>query len=147
MRNGTKRGKKVEQLLYSTFRGNEATYHGSSKEDETRQMYETYQRQNGHPELTVTKCGLFVSLTNAWLAASPDGAVHDPSNTHDNNGLLEIKNPFSVWEKTLTEACANSSFCLEIKEDTYKLKVRHDYYFQIQCQPRGPTLAIILYEI
>ena len=35
MRATTKRGKKVQQLLYSSFRGNAATRYGSEKEDET----------------------------------------------------------------------------------------------------------------
>ena len=48
-------------------------------EAETIQQYTAYQKANGHPDLTVTKCGLFVSLNNHWLAATPDGSVHDPT--------------------------------------------------------------------
>ena len=126
--------KKSKKVLYSTFRGNAATRHGSAKETETIEQYITYQKMSGHFELSVCKCGLIVSTSNPWLAASPDGFVEDPSNTQHPHGILEVKNPFSVRDKTLDEACTSSGFCLERKDNMLKLKVRHDYYFQIQCQ-------------
>ena len=49
-------------------------------------------------------------------------------------GLIEIKCPFSMREKTIAEACLTATFCLETKQSKYKLKHRHDYYYQIQCQ-------------
>ena len=39
MKNSTKKSKKVQNLLYSTFRGNEATHYGSEKKEETIQQY------------------------------------------------------------------------------------------------------------
>ena len=135
MRATTKKNKKVEGLLYTTFRGNAATRYGSAKEAETIQEYRTYQNTNGHPGLAVAECGLFISQANPWLAASPDGCVHDPSDSEHPQGLVEMKNPYSVRDKTLAEAVTASGFCLERKKDNmYKLKARHDYYFQIQCQ-------------
>jgi len=135
MRQTTKRSKKVEALLYSNFRGNIATRYGLEKEESTRQQYKTYMTQNGHPNLKIEECGLFVSLENPWLAASPDGLVHDPDTAHP-LGLVEIKNPYSVRQLSIAEALKTPSFCLELKkdEDTYKLKRKHDFYYQIQCQ-------------
>ena len=49
-------------------------------------------------------------------------------------GLLEIKNPHSKREMTLSEACTTSSFCLREEKGEYKLKRQHDYYHQVQCQ-------------
>ena len=109
MRKTTKRRKKVQEMLYSTFRGNEATRYGMEMEEATKQEYTAYQQQNGNP-LTVHNCGLFVSLENPWLAASPDGMVYDPSDTSQPEGLIEIKNPFSARHKTLNEACDSSTF-------------------------------------
>ena len=134
MKKNTKRSKRVQNLLYSTFKGNEATRYGSAKEQETIDQYIAHQRKNGHPQLSVDKCGLSISVTNPWLAASPDGAVNDPSDPSQGLGLVEIKNSYSMREKTLDEACKTSSFCQENRDNTYRLKTRHDYFHQVQCQ-------------
>ncbi len=134
MRSTTNKAKKVEGLLYTRFRGNVATRYGTTMEDITKVQYETFQRQNGHPDLKVENCGLAISLENPWLAASPDGLVTDPSDATRPLGLIEIKNPHSVRSQTLVEACQKSSFCLENNNDSFKLKTRHDYYYQVQTQ-------------
>ncbi len=134
MRASTQRSKKVKQLLYNSFKGNAATHYGISNEDDTREKYITYMKQHGHSNLSVEKCGLFVSTENPWLAGTPDGLVHDPDSTQP-LGLLEIKNPYSVREMMISEAVEKPSFYLEKKEDNiYKLKPRHNYYYQVQCQ-------------
>lgn len=136
MREKTKRSNKVRELLYSAFKGNRATRYGSTMEGIAKQQYITYQRQNNHPGLMATDCGLFISENNNWLAATPDGIANDPSD-RDPSGIIEIKNPFAVRDKTLIEACtSSSSFCLELDKKSNKpqLKRRHDYYFQVQCQ-------------
>ena len=101
-------------------------------ESVTVREYITYQQENGHPNTTVHKCGLFISENNNWLAATPDGIVNDPTATKHPNGLLEIKNPYSV----LDEVCRVSSFCLELNKEknASQLKRIHSYYFQVQCQ-------------
>ena len=138
MRKTTKRSKKVHEILYSTFRGNRATTYGAKMEEVARQEYALHQQQTGHPDLRVDKCGLCISVNTPWLAASPDGMVCDPSNPTQPLGLLEIKNPYSARELTLAEACNSRSFCLEQQQRcgdmTYKLKKKHDYYYQVQCQ-------------
>lgn len=135
MKKTTKRGNKVKQLLYSTFRGNEATRYGMLMEDTARTEYLTYQQQNKHPEVSVENCGLFVSCENPWLAATPDGLVHDPSEQASSSGLLEIKNPHSKRDMTISEACSSGKSFFLKKEDTeYKLKQQHDYFHQVQCQ-------------
>ena len=136
MKEKTRKSKKVESLLYSTFRGNQSTRYGTLMERTTIEQYVSYQRQHDHPGLRVDSCGLFISELNNWLAATPDGIVHDPSDTVNPSGLLEIKNPFSSKDMDFDEACSKASFCLELDKhtNTKRLKRRHDYYFQIQCQ-------------
>ena len=136
MKEKTKKSSKVKKLLYSTFRGNAATRYGSEKEELALQEYTTYQRRNHHPDLRTESCGLFISENNNWLAATPDSLVHDSSDAAHPLGLVEIKNPYSVRDKTLDEACDKSSFILELnkEKETRRLKHRHDYYFQVQCQ-------------
>ena len=51
MKNSTKRSNRVKDMLYSTFRGNQATRYGADME--TRQQYIAYQHMNGHPDITV----------------------------------------------------------------------------------------------
>lgn len=138
MRKTTRRSKKVEELLYSRFKGNRATLYGSSKEDTTRQQYITYQQQNGHFGLETQQSGLVISCDNHWLAASPDDRVNDPSSVQS-QGVAEYKNPFAAKDLTLEEACDKcKTFCLERRrqngKQTFKLKKRHNYYFQVQCQ-------------
>ena len=135
MRETTSRSKRVESILYTTFRGNAATRYGATMEDTVRQEYQTYQRQNGHPNLKVDNCGLFVSLCNPWLAATPDGVVDDPSEPQ-RLGLIEIKNPYTARNQTLMEAAQKSAFCLEQNKNdsSFRLKRRHDYFYQVQTQ-------------
>ena len=107
-------------------------------EERARWQYITYQQQRGHPGLRTQKVGLVISTENPWLAASPDDRVQDPD-TLQPLGIAEYKNPFSARDLTLSEACDRvKTFCLERQEEegqvTYKLKRRHDYYYQIQCQ-------------
>jgi len=75
MRTTTKKGKKVENLLYNKFKGNVATHYGHVLEERAKADYQSYQQQHGHPGLKVDCCGLFVSFDNPWLAATPDGLV------------------------------------------------------------------------
>ena len=60
-----------------------------------------------------------MSTANAWLAASPDGLVYDPSNAKHPRGLLEVNKPFSVQDKELDEAFKSSGFCLQKKDGIY----------------------------
>ena len=112
MKKTTKMGNKYE-LLYSTFRGNKATMYGILIEDKTREDYLAYQHKENHPALTITKYGLVVSMANPWLAASPDGVVHDPNSTLCES-LVECKAPFSLKQQTIEEAyLTKKSLCLE----------------------------------
>ena len=123
----TKRSKKVEEMLYNKFRGSQATRYGTLMEDTSRIEYQTYQNERGHTPRTI-RTGLVISSENPWLAASPDDQVHDMESSLS-WGLAEYKNPFSVRNMTLEEACNAPSFCLEKKGDTYTLK-------------RGPQLLL-----
>ena len=135
MQKKTKRSTRVKNMLYSRFKGGEATRYGSLREEAACQQYISHQQQHGHSNLKTVKTGLVVLLDNPWLAASPDNKVHDPSATPP-YGLAEYKNPHSAKQLTIPEACQQlKNFCLEKTENnTYQLKPRHDYYYQIQCQ-------------
>ena len=138
MKKMTKRSRKVEEMLYSKFRGNQATMYGTNMEDTARQQYVAYQHQKGHVGLGTSRVGLVISVDSPWLAASPDDKVCDP-NAAQSLGVAEYKNPYTARDLTLDEACDKlKTFCLERQQHngqvTYKLKRRHDYYYQVQCQ-------------
>ena len=99
----TKQAKKVQELLYSTFKGSKAIHYGM--------------------KMAVDATGLF--CLNWQSTASPDGMVRCPN--HASEGLVEFKNPHSMQHRTLAEACKSSTFCLEQREEdhqpvTYRLK-------------------------
>ena len=148
MRKTTKRSKKVQEILYSTFRGNRATVYGA---EVTRQEYGIHQQQTGHPHLTVDKCGLCISVNTPWLAATPDGMVCDPSNPTQPLGLLEINNPFSARQLTLAEACNSRTFCLEQQQRcgdvTYKLKKIHDYYHSFHSLIHCYSIVFLVFNV
>ena len=135
MQQKTKPSTRVKSMLYSKFKGSKATRNGSLVEEATRQEYASRQQECGHHNLKTMKAGLTISLANPWLAASPDDKVYDPTTTPP-WGLAEYKNPHSVKDLTISEACQQSkSFCLnKTKKNTFKLKSKHDYYYQVQCQ-------------
>ena len=81
-------------LLYSKFKGNEATRYGIEMEQTARMEYLEHQHSNGHPDLKTKNVGLIVSVETPWLAASPDGRVTDYT-AHPPLGLVEFKNPYS----------------------------------------------------
>ena len=66
--------------------------------------------------------------------AFPDGLVYNPDAAHSYS-IVEIKNSYSIRHLSLAEALKTSSFCLEKKiDENYKLKRKHDLYYQVQCQ-------------
>jgi len=134
MRKGTKRANKVKELLYTKFRGNKHTSHGTANEEASRQAYAANMQQNGHPQLQVTTVGLVISEDSPWLAASPDGRVFDPSSSPP-DGLIELKNPSTAKDMTITEACEKiKGFCIKSRQGQNALDTNHDYFYQVQCQ-------------
>ena len=84
------------------------------------------------PSLSTTKLGLCVSISQPWLAGSPDGAVIDPSEKEE--GLLEIKFPFQCTGSTFRKRARKSSFCLRFQKGKLNLRRNHTYYYQMQVQ-------------
>ena len=95
---------------------------GMVMEECTKQQYITHQQQSSNLAVQVDNCGLFFSCENPWLAATPDGIVHESATSE--RGLLEIKNPHSMKDLTLAESCMKSStFCLKhLEGTTFELK-------------------------
>ena len=134
MRKTTKRGNKVREMLYTKFCGNADTAYGIVNEDVSRNEYVKHMQEKGHTGLTVSSSGLVISNLTPWLAASPDGVVVDPSST-PSDGLLELKNPRSVQDMSISDACkSKKGFCITKRNSNQHLDKNHDYYYQVQCQ-------------
>ena len=113
-----------------------ATEYGGQTEQIAISKYIEHQHANGHPNLTVSPCGLFVCLLHPFLGASPDGAVYDPDNSSQTFGFVEIKCPYSARDISPDEACLKPNFFCERIQSTgiVCLKHSHAHYSQIQGQ-------------
>lgn len=123
------------KLLYtpSARLSSSAIQWGKNHESDGRCQYET----TLPPGYALRDCGIFIHTTLGYIGASPDGLVFRNGDDHP-TGIIEIKCPFSNHSKqNIKEPVRGdkNSFC-HIDENTglVKLKVGHDYYYQVQGQ-------------
>ena len=123
----------VQRLLYNSFKGNAATRYGLAQERVSSIKYLEWLTDSGSVGAAINRhCGLIISPTHPWLAATPDAWVKDPSASPP-QGLVEFKNPFSYKDLLLREAVDCKQFsCLEKVEGSLSLKRSHEYFHQIQ---------------
>ncbi|XP_056014374.1 uncharacterized protein LOC125665758 [Ostrea edulis] len=125
-----RRKKDVNQkFLKNTFQKNDftssATSYGKVNEHIAKQMYI---KKTGHH---LHDIGLIVNTELPFLGATPDGIVCDKSES----GLIEIKCPYSVRDKTISEACeTRNDFFLQRNGNTFSLKHEHSHWYQVQGQ-------------
>ena len=97
----------VLSIIQSKSFSTPATEYGIEKEESAVKEYISHQHNHGHHDLMVTASGVMINPNYCFLAASPDGAVYDPTfNPMQPYGYLEVKCPYSVRNLTPTEACA-----------------------------------------
>lgn len=110
---------------------------GIEHEAKAVQIYQKLKSKSLGRAVRVQDCGLFIDPQRAWLAASPDGIVVDKQ-TGERLLCLEVKCPYKHRENTVRDACLqDSAFCLELDDgddQDYRLKTKHSYYTQVQCQ-------------
>lgn len=112
-----------------------ATNWGIENEAIAISKYVEHQSIHGHANLVVSSSGLIVCKTHPFLAASPDGAVYDPSDAAQPLGYVEVKCPFSQRNATPVHACSSPEFCCALDESGQpKLKRSHNYFAQVQGQ-------------
>ncbi len=89
----------VREMLWGTFRGNDATRWGQEHEDGAREMY-WWAMRKVHPELSIDEVGLQVHAKVPFLAVSPDGLcnIWNATRGAPETYLLEIKCPYR-WKR------------------------------------------------
>lgn len=103
---------------------------GLEMEDRIIAAYKLLKQGEGVTDISVEKCGFFISKHHGLLGASPDGLVCDPS-AEDSKGLLEVKYIQMEKQESLEEALLRKGICKKFEESVI-LNSRHKYYFQVQ---------------
>ena len=84
-----------------------------------------------HVNFTMPKSGFIISPSYPLMGASPDGIIKCRCCGY---GVLEIKCPYSCYEKTIGERIDESRFFPQEKKGEILLDVYHAYYLQVQVQ-------------
>ena len=132
-RQSTQVGSTIRSMLYSKFTGNQTTRWGLSQEIASAELYVQWKQQQGSAGISVnTECGLVVPTAYPWIAATPDGFVHDPQALPP-LGLVEFKNPYSCRDQYLLQAIQSKKLTyLSDSSGTLSLKESDTYYYQVQ---------------
>jgi len=109
-----------------------ATEWGKSHEPAARRIY-IREIKSTHNDVHVAIPGLVVNPELPYLGSSPDGFV-TCEHCSDKEGLLEIKCPYKYRNMSPTDAAKDSKFCSKVVDGKLKLKVDHNYYYQVQGQ-------------
>jgi len=91
-------------------------------------IIEEYLEHKAH-EITVYKCGFFVSQSHPLSGASPDGIVTE----YEQLGLLEMKYIQQLDSETLNESLLRKRICVVTNAITH-LNRNHQYFYQLQHQ-------------
>ena len=87
-----------------------------------------------HQNLKVEKLGLCIDYEKPWYAASPDASVYCTCCGH---GVLEIKCPYILKDKSLKEEILKDVFYVGVNTDgKYFLQKQLKYFFQVQLEMR-----------
>lgn len=90
--------------------------------------YKSILQKNGHKQIQISECGLFVHPDKIFIGASPDRLV----SCCCGNSILEVKCPFSTADK---QPSPENTECLVYGEhDIVMLDKKHKYFYQIQAQ-------------
>lgn len=133
LKESTSPTKALEEVLsYKKFDPTQAMKEGLAQEEQIVKDYVTEKNHNGNTQVTVARCGFFVSKTHGYLGASPDGLVSDPSFVPP-SGLLEMKYIQVLEEETLQDALLRKRICT-VENDKLQINKTHKYNYQIQHQ-------------
>lgn len=134
MRHDTPPDATVRRILEQRQFVTPATKWGIDHEKDAVEAYVKYQQSHGRAGLTVCPVGFYISHSNSFLGASPDGGVYDPTNIVEPYGFLEVKCPYTIRDKVPLEACSDKIFCCTQIDGVMTLRRNHHYFCQVQGQ-------------
>lgn len=105
-----------------------ALKYGRENESKALKQYLKHQSENGHQNIKVHECGLYVSKKRPYIGASPDGIV---SCYCCGEGVLEIKCPFKIAHKHPKEG--GVEYLVKVG-GVLQLNHSHKYYSQVQTE-------------
>ena len=108
---------------------------GLSREDAVIAEY-IESKKLDYQNVIVQPCGLFISKSHNYLAASPDGLIYNADSTGINSGgLIEIKIVFLKENETLYQALIRKRIFLPGSGDGHLvINQKHKYHYQVQQQ-------------
>lgn len=128
--------KAIEEVLhYKQIPQTRAMKEGLSREGAVIAEY-IKSKKLDNQNVIVQPCGLFISKSHNYLAASPDGLVYNADSTELNSsGLVEIKIVFLKENETLYQALVRKRIFLPGSTDGHLvINQKHKYHYQVQQQ-------------
>ncbi len=92
-------------------------------------QYKNQVKEETDNPFSIYHYGLIINPKWPWLACSPDGIIVGYGET---TGGIEIKCPYGKRDVSLSEACSDKTFFMEMKDGKPVLKRRHNHF--LQCQ-------------
>lgn len=128
--------KAIQEILhYKQIPQTRAMKEGLSRESSIIAEYIEIKRTN-HKTIEVKPCGLLISKSHNFLAASPDGLVYDVDSPNpDTSGLVEAKVVFLNENETLYQGLVRKRIFLADPMDGHLvINIKHKYHYQVQQQ-------------
>lgn len=107
-----------------------ATNWGCEHEKIALDLYLSVMKEE-HKNFTIKDSGLFISLQDPFLGASPDSIVACDC---CGKGCVEIKCPFCNKDQFIFETLDERNTCLTKSGHEIQINRNHSYFYQIQCQ-------------
>ena len=125
----------AEVLHYKQVPQTRAMKEGLLREDAILSEYMKSKKLDNQ-NVIVKSCGLFVSKSHHFLAASPDGLVYHANSTEpSSDGLVEVKLVYLNENETLTQGLIRKRIFLPGTTDgDLVMNKKHKYYYQVQQQ-------------
>lgn len=109
----------------------DATKWGLNHEKDAVRCLQRKLEEEGHENVIVENCGIYVSEEYPFIGATPDSII---SCDCCGKQLVEVKCPFTKKDELLSDMDEKAFFLKKNEDGELKLDSAHEYYFQVQTQ-------------